>query len=62
MRVATRANVSAGLLAEKGISRSGADEKKVTGQMDTKAPNGGNSEGEKLGGLKDKLKNKLHKA
>ncbi|OBT60596.1 hypothetical protein VE03_10042 [Pseudogymnoascus sp. 23342-1-I1] len=48
------------LLAEKGIKRTGADEKKVTGQMDTKAPNGGsNSEGEKLGGLKDKLKDKL---
>ncbi|KFY05676.1 hypothetical protein V492_08367, partial [Pseudogymnoascus sp. VKM F-4246] len=51
------------LLTEKGIKRSGADEKKVTEQMDTKAPNGGHSEGEKAGGgLKDKLKNKLHKA
>lgn len=55
--------IVAGLLNEKGISRSGADEKKVTGQMDTKAPNGNSgSEGEKLGGLKDKLKNKLHKS
>ncbi|KFY99294.1 hypothetical protein V500_01399 [Pseudogymnoascus sp. VKM F-4518 (FW-2643)] len=50
------------LLNEKGITRSGADEKKVTGEMDTRAPNSGNSEGEKLGGLKDKLKNKLHKS
>lgn len=52
-----------GLLMEKGIKRSGADEKKVTGQMDIRAPdaNNNNSEGEKLGGLKDKLKSKLHK-
>lgn len=52
-----------GLLTEKGIKRSGADEKKVTGQMDIKPPNGGNSnsEGEKMAGLKDKLKSKLHK-
>ncbi|KFY19090.1 hypothetical protein V491_04593, partial [Pseudogymnoascus sp. VKM F-3775] len=51
------------LLTEKGIKRSGADEKKVTGQMDIKPPNGGNSnsEGEKMAGLKDKLKSKLHK-
>ncbi|OBT70817.1 hypothetical protein VF21_10020 [Pseudogymnoascus sp. 05NY08] len=50
------------LLTEKGITRSGADEKKVTGEMDTKAPDGHNnaSENDKLG-LKDKLKNKLHK-
>ncbi|KFY77116.1 hypothetical protein V498_09410, partial [Pseudogymnoascus sp. VKM F-4517 (FW-2822)] len=48
------------LLTEKGIKRSGADEKKVTGEMDTKAPNAGtNSEGEKMVGLKDKLKDKL---
>lgn len=55
--------IVAGLLTEKGIKRSGADEKKVTGQMDTKAPDGHNnsSENDKLGGLKDKLKNKLHK-
>ncbi|KFY55669.1 hypothetical protein V497_06838 [Pseudogymnoascus sp. VKM F-4516 (FW-969)] len=45
------------LLTEKGITRTGADEKKVTGQMDTKAPE---NHGE--GGLKDKIKNKLHKA
>jgi hypothetical protein len=53
--------IAAGLLTEKGISRTGADEKKVTGQMDTKAPEN-HGEGEKAGGLKDKIKNKLHKA
>jgi hypothetical protein len=56
-----RLMIVAGLLNEKGITRSGADQKKVTGEMDTRAPNSGNSEVEKLGGLKDKLKNKLHK-
>jgi hypothetical protein len=46
---------------EKGIKRSGADEKKVTGQMDTKAPNEDHNNASDNLGLKDKLKNKLHK-
>lgn len=50
-----------GLLAEQGIKRTGADEKKVTGQMDTTAPNGGHNNASDNLGLKDKLKNKLHK-
>lgn len=53
--------IAAGLLTEKGITRTGADEKKVNGQMDTHAPGNHEGEGEKVG-LKDKLKNKLHKA
>lgn len=52
----------AGLLNEKGIARSGADAKKVMGEMDTRAPNGNSGgEVEKLDRLKDKLKNTLHK-
>ncbi|OBT87125.1 hypothetical protein VE02_02225 [Pseudogymnoascus sp. 03VT05] len=49
------------LLTERGVKRTGADEKKVTGQTDTKAPDGGHNNASDNLGLKDKLKNKLHK-
>ncbi|KFY27458.1 hypothetical protein V493_03476, partial [Pseudogymnoascus sp. VKM F-4281 (FW-2241)] len=63
----TKANGVTGLLTEKGIKRTGADEKKVTDQMDQHAPdsNGsgrGGKEHEKMDKLKDKLKNAVHKA